>query len=605
MRQPCVTDLAPSFTNVLFAFHRGLGSGVHGFLILKAPAMRAMGVSATPPSISSIASPKHRREDDSASQLEYKAQLALKAFMSMDRAVAIVGPDGQMLVPNLIFDKLFGDAELLDCVNRDARAGRGRSDRQITLSDGRAFWVETIPAEDGWLISAYNMTERSAKMRTDTVTKLGNRLMFHEQLATLLENPNRAGARAAILVIDLSRFKAVNESLGRNIGDGLLVHVADRLRSALGHGDVVARLKGDKFGIIQSEQLQPESAATLAGRLVELIGQPYVVEGHLIDVAANVGIVLSPAGGITCERLLKQADLALHRAKSDGHRTYRFFQSAMDEKVQYRRSFETDLRRALTLQEFALAYQPQFNLRLGEVTGFEALLRWQSPIRGAVPPLEFIPIAEDTGIITSIGEWVLRTACLQAATWSGTLNVSVNVSAVQFNSPNFVATVMSALGESGLDPRRLELEITESVMLNGSGPALAMLQSLRAFGVRVALDDFGIGYSSLGYLLSFPFDRIKIDQSFVRGASNAAVGQAIVRAVASLGQSLGMATVAEGVETDEQMARIVSDGCTDVQGYLISRPLPPEQIESFLRSRKSSRARRHAASHRPTSNIES
>jgi EAL domain-containing protein (putative c-di-GMP-specific phosphodiesterase class I) len=220
-----------------------------------------------------------------------------------------------------------------------------------------------------------------------------------------------------------------------------------------------------------------------------------------------------------------------------------------------------------------------------------------------VPPLEFIPIAEETGIITSIGEWVLRTACLQAASWPGEPSISVNVSAIQFNSPNFVATVMSALGKSGLNPRRLELEITESVMLNGSGPAFAMLQSLRAFGVRVALDDFGTGYSSLGYLRSFPFDTIKIDQSFVRGQSNAAVGQAIVRAVASLGQSLGMATVAEGVETDEQMARVVSDGCTDVQGYLISRPLPPEQIDDFLRLRGPSLARCRAASHRSTSNL--
>jgi diguanylate cyclase (GGDEF)-like protein len=562
-----------------------------------------MGASPIPPSVRSIVSSKHRRENDSTGQFEYRAELALKAFMSMDRAVAIVGPDGQMLLANMIFDKLFSDAELLERVNHDARASRGKSDRQITLSDGRAFWVETIPMEDGWLISAYNMTERSAKARTDTVTKLGNRLMFHEQLSALLDNPTRVGAGAAILAIDLGRFKAVNESLGRDIGDGLLVHVADRLRSALGHGDVVARLKGDKFGIIQSDQLQPASADALARRLVESIGEPYVVEGHLIDVAANVGIVLSPAGGVSCEQVLKQADLALHRAKGDGHRTYRFFESAMDEKLQYRRSFETDLRRALALQEFALVYQPQFNLRLGEVTGLEALLRWESPIRGGVPPLEFIPIAEETGIITSIGEWVLRTACLQAATWPGKLSISVNVSAIQFNSPNFVATVMSALGGSGLDPRRLELEITESVMLNGSGPALAMLQNLRSFGVRVALDDFGTGYSSLGYLRSFPFDTIKIDQSFVRGQSNAAVGQAIVRAVASLGQTLGMATVAEGVETDEQMARVASDGCTDVQGYLISQPLPPERIDSFLRSRKPPLARGHGPSQRPTSNL--
>ena len=502
--------------------------------------------------------------------------------MSMNRAVAIVGPDGKLLQPNLVFEKLFGDTEILDRINRDASANNGKSDCEIALPDGRAFWVETIPMDGGWLVSAYEMTERSAKARTDTLTKFGNRLMFYEQIAELLANPDRRAEGTAILVIDLSRFKAINESLGRNIGSGLLCSVADRIRSELGSGDRVARLGGDKFGIIQTAQAQPESAAALAGRLVDLIGRSHLVEGHLIDIAASVGIVLLPTGANDRELLLKNADLALHRAKNEGPGTYRFFEQAMDEKMQCRRQLESDLRRALVLSEFSLAYQPQFNLRHNKVTGFEALLRWQSPVRGAVSPLEFIPVAEDIGIITSIGEWVLRTACLEAATWSGLHTVSVNVSALQFKNSNLVATIVSALGESGLDPRRLELEITESVMLDGGGAAFSMLHNLREMGVRVALDDFGTGYSSMGYLQSFPFDRIKIDQSFVRGTSNGAVGRAIVRAIASIGQSLGMATVAEGVETDEQMARIASDGCTDVQGYLISRPMPPEQISRFL-----------------------
>jgi diguanylate cyclase (GGDEF)-like protein len=541
-----------------------------------------MAISATVSAIDPAESSKQRCGNDSAGRSDRAAELALKAFMSMDRAVAIVGHDGKLLQPNLVFEKLFGDTELLDRINRDAGANNGKSDCQIALPDGRTFWVETIPMDGGWLVSPYEMTERSAKARTDTLTKLGNRLMFHEQLAELLANPDRAAEGTAILVIDLSRFKAINESLGRNIGSGLLGSVADRIRSVLGSGDIAARLGGDKFGIIQAGQPQPQSAATLAGRLVDLIGRSHLVEGHLIDIAASVGIVLLPTGANDCELLLKDADLALHRAKSDGHGTYRFFEKAMDEKMQCRRQLESDLRRALALREFSLVYQPQFNLRLNKVTGFEALLRWQTPTRGAVSPLEFIPVAEDIGIITSIGEWVLRTACLEAATWLGLHTVSVNVSALQFKSSNLVATVMSALGESGLDPRRLELEITESVMLDAGGTAFPMLQNLREIGVRVALDDFGTGYSSMGYLRSFPFDRIKIDQSFVRGTSNDVVGRAIVRAVASIGQSLGMATVAEGVETEEQMARITSDGCTDVQGYLISRPMPPEQIGSFL-----------------------
>jgi diguanylate cyclase (GGDEF)-like protein len=547
-------------------------------------AARIMAISASASAIDPAGS-KHRQGPGSGSHSDRVAELALKAFMSMNRAVAIVGPDGELLQPNLVFEKLFGDTELLDRINREAAANNGKSDCRITLSDGRAFWVETIPMDGGWLVSAYDMSERSAKERIDTLTKLGNRLMFHERLAEMLAKPDRVAEAAAVLVLDLARFKAINESLGRSIGGGLLGSVADRIRSALGSGDIAARLGGDKFGIIQVGQGQPQSAAALAGLLVDLIGRAYSVEGHLIDVAASVGIVLLPTEAADCEQLLKNADLALHRAKSDGLGAYRFFERAMDEKMRYRRNLEVDLRRALALGEFALVYQPQVDLRQNKVTGFEALLRWQSPIRGAVSPLEFIPVAEETGIITSIGEWVLRTACLEAARWSGAQKVSVNVSAIQFKSPNLVAMIMSALDQSSLDPRRLELEVTESVMLDAGGTALAVLQNLRDIGVRVALDDFGIGYSSLGYLRDFPFDRIKIDQSFVRGAASDAVGRAIVRAVASLGQSLGIATVAEGVETEEQMARVVCDGCTDVQGYLISRPMPPNQIDGFLLSR--------------------
>jgi diguanylate cyclase (GGDEF)-like protein len=543
-----------------------------------------MGISTSTSPIDPAGLSEHRHHSDSDGRSDRAAELAFKAFMSMNRAVAIVGPDGKLLQPNLIFEKLFDDTELLDRINRDAGANNGKGDCQVTLSDGRAFWVETIPMDGGWLVSAYDMSERSAKERTDTLTKLGNRLMFHERLTELLANPDLAAEGAAVLVVDLCRFKAINESLGRHIGSRLLGSVADRIRSALGNADIAARLGGDKFGIVQVGQPQPQSAVTLASRLVDLIGRSYLVEGHLIDVAARVGIVLLPTEATGCDQLLKNADLALHRAKSDGHGAYRFFERAMDEKMQYRRNLEIDLRCALALGEFSLVYQPQLNLGLEKVTGFEALLRWQSPIRGAVSPLEFIPVAEATGIITPIGEWVLRTACLKAATWAGEQKVSVNVSAIQFKSPNLVATVMSALGDSGLDPRRLELEITESAMLDAGGGALAVLRNLREIGVRVALDDFGVGYSSLGYLRDFRFDRIKIDQSFIRGTANDAVGRAIVRAVASLGQSLGMATVAEGVETEEQMARVASDGCTDVQGYLISRPMPPEQIDSFLRS---------------------
>jgi diguanylate cyclase (GGDEF)-like protein len=543
-----------------------------------------MGIYTTAAAAAVVSSSKPRRGNDSVGRSDRAVDLALSAFMSMSRAVAIVGLDGKLLLPNLMFDKLFGDSELLDLINPDASRNDGKSDRQITLRDGRAFWVETIPMEDGWLVSAYNMTERLAKACTDTLTKLGNRLMFHERLTEWLAGPESAAEAAAVLAIDLGRFKAINESLGRTIGDGVLRLVADRIRSALAHGDIAARLEGDKFAIIQTGQPQPKSADALARQLIDLIGRCYLLEGQLINAAASVGIVLLPCGAFDCAQILKNADLALHRAKSEGHGNYRFFETAMDEKMQSRRNLEIDLRRALTLGEFALVYQPQLDLSSNRITGFEALLRWHCPTRGAVSPLEFIPVAEEIGIIAPIGEWVLQTACREAAEWPGARTVAVNVSAIQFASPNLVPAILSALGESGLDPRRLELEITESVLLDARGTAHAMLQGLREIGVRVSLDDFGTGYSSLGYLRSFPFDKIKIDRSFVRSASNDAVGRAIVRAIASLGQSLGMATVAEGVETEQQMARVVADGCTDVQGYLISRPMPPDQINGFLLS---------------------
>jgi diguanylate cyclase (GGDEF)-like protein len=550
---------------------------VYEFATLSLSAVCIMGIPSAASPIGLGMPARQRSGEDTAGRA---SELALKAFMSMSRAVAIVGPDGKLLLPNSVFAELFSGTELIDLVSPEARRNGGKSDRQIDLADGRAFWVETIPMEDGWLVSAYDMTERLAKARIDTLTKLGNRLAFNERLTELLAGPD--SPEAAVLLIDLARFKAINELLGRHVGDQLLGLVASRICSTLESSDVVARLEGDKFGIIQTGQLQPQSAASLANRLVDLIGSAFLLEGQLISTSASVGIVLCSAGESSCEEIMKNADLALHRAKNDGRGTYRFFEKAMDDKMQLRRELETDLRSALTLREFALVYQPLLNVKSNTITGFEALLRWHCPIRGMVSPLEFIPVAEETGIITQIGEWVVRTACREAATWPGDRTVAVNVSAAQFASPNLVTTIISALAESGLDPQRLELEITESVLLDVRGTALTMLKILRAIGVRVALDDFGTGYSSLGYLRNFAFDKIKIDQSFVRGAPDDTVGRAIVHTIASLGQSLGIATVAEGVETEEQMTRAVSKGCTDVQGFLISRPMPPEKIGDFL-----------------------
>ena len=521
------------------------------------------------------------------------AAVPLSALNNLNRAVAVIGPGNRILYKNRAFDELFGGGQLpaqfRNCIDPIAQGIDHAGLHEITFEDGGIFRLETVRLPQGLLVTAEDISKRVAELtraaeqaRTDPLTLLGNRLMFHERLRELMANLDPAKETAAVLSIDLDRFKAINDSLGHSVGDALLRGVAGRLSSVVRRGDIVARLGGDEFGIVQSGQPQPQSAAALAKRIVDLLGRSYLIEGNLLNIGASVGIALIPADGIDDDQVLRNADLALYRSKQDGRRTYRFFENAMDEQMQARRSLEIDLRRALAMRELKLVYQPQSSLSTKQITGFEALIRWQSPKRGLVSPAEFIPLAEEIGVIVQIGEWVIRTACREAAGWPQPLSVSVNVSAVQFGSPSLVPAILSALAETGMDPRRLELEITESVLMKDHGTALDMLRKVRAAGVRVSMDDFGTGYSSLSYLRSFPFDKIKIDQSFVRGNPGDPSSVAIVRAIAALGKALGMTTTAEGVETEEQLARVTADGCTDVQGYLISRPLAPELIEEFL-----------------------
>ena len=525
------------------------------------------------------------------------AAIALCALRNLNHAVAVIDPGGRILFENSTFSELFAGeawaAELLASISPAADGVDRAGPREIRRRDGRIFSVEIVRIPQGLLVTAEDISKRVAELarsaeqaRTDPLTLLGNRLMFRERLRELMANLDPAKETAAVLSIDLDRFKAINDSLGHSVGDALLRGVAGRLSSVVRRGDIVARLGGDEFGIVQSGQPQPQSAAALAKRIVDLLGRSYVIDGNLLNISASVGIALIPADGIDDDQVLRNADLALYRSKQDGRRTYRFFENAMDEQMQARRSLEIDLRRALAMRELKLVYQPQSSLSTKQITGFEALIRWHSPKRGLVSPAEFIPLAEEIGVIVQIGEWVIRTACREAAGWPQPLSVSVNVSAVQFGSPSLVPAILSALAETGMDPRRLELEITESVLMKDQGAAIAMLQKVRAAGVRVSMDDFGTGYSSLSYLRSFPFDKIKIDQSFVRGNPDDPSSVAIVRAIAALGKALGMTTTAEGVETEEQLARVTADGCTDVQGYLISRPLAPELIEEFLESHR-------------------
>ena len=444
------------------------------------------------------------------------------------------------------------------------------------VGGGWAVTIEDVSVRRAAESSAANMA------RQDPLTGLPNRLLLRERLDEALTRLQRNDEACAVLLIDLDRFKPVNDTLGHPIGDALLEKVADRLRSTVRPTDTVARIGGDEFVVLQTAVREPADTQALVRRIVDLIGRTYMVEGHLLTIGASVGVALAPSDGTDVDKLLKNADLALYRAKLDGRGTFRFFEPEMDARMQARRQLELDMRQALARREFRLHYQPQLNLENNCLTGCEALIRWQHPQRGMVSPLDFIPLAEEIGLIVPIGEWVMRQACRDAVTWPGTSTVAVNVSPAQFKSERLVEMVMSALSTSGLPANRLEVEITEGVLLQENAKTLQTLHRLRELGVRVSMDDFGTGYSSLSYLRSFPFDKIKIDRSFVKDLEGKPDGDAIIRAIAGLGKSLGMTTIAEGVETPEQMQRIRAEGCTDVQGYLISKPVPAAEIHALF-----------------------
>jgi len=457
------------------------------------------------------------------------------------------------------------------------------------LSDGRIICIAHRSTSDGgWLTTCEDVTEQrrvesqiAFMARHDALTKLPNRLLLAERIDQAIAQAGR-GPGFAVFCLDLDNFKQVNDTLGHPVGDELLCAVADRLRACVREIDTVARLGGDEFAIIQSGTENSEDAERLARRIVECVGEPYEFNGQRIVVGCSLGISLAPSDGSAGEKLLKNADVALYRAKTDGRGIWRFFEPEMDASLQRRRALELDLREAMDRDEFELFYQPLYDLHLDQVSGFEALLRWDHPTRGFVPPDQFIPIAEEIGLIIPLGEWVLRHACEEAAKWPNALKVAVNVSTVQFRSPRLIEAVTKALATSQLPAQRFELEITESVLLTNSAETLAKLHELRALGLRIALDDFGTGYSSLSYLRSFPFDKLKIDQSFVHDLTVTEGSKLIVRAIVSLGKSLGMRTTAEGVETIEQFNQIVAEGCNEAQGYLFSRPVPATGIASIL-----------------------
>jgi len=515
-----------------------------------------------------------------------------------DRYAKMMGRTGMALQGRLLLDVL-RQQKALDRWDGDpdqfvasviAAAKAGNSVTRTVSRNGRSLRVVDQPMKGGgWVATFEDITEWQAAQeqishmaRHDALTNLPNRTLFREQLEKALRLVRRSD-QLAVLCLDLDHFKDINDSLGHPVGDALLKEVARRLGECITEHDTVARLGGDEFAIVQfCSDCEPSAVAMLASQVVEKVSAPYEIAGHQLVIGVSIGISLAPEDGKNPDELLKKADLALYRAKEDGRGTYRFFETGMDARAQARRLLELDLRAALKREEFEVYYQPIRDVAKDVVVAFEALVRWNHSLRGMISPVNFIPLAEETGLIVPLGDWVLRQACLDAASWSQDVCVAVNLSPVQFKNPSLVSAVTEALKASGLPAHRLELEITESVLLQNSEATLAVLHELRAFGVRISLDDFGTGYSSLSYLRSFPFDKIKIDRSFVSELATRDDSMAIVRAVTGLGKSLGIVTTAEGVETDAQFDLLRREGCTQAQGYLFSRPRPAAEVENML-----------------------
>ena len=470
----------------------------------------------------------------------------------------------------------------------------GRTVRERTMPNGAVIEIRTGPLADGGFVQTFtDITKRRkaeahvARMASeDPLTGLPNRRVFHAALDRIApQEPTADGEPChdfSIMFLDLDRFKVINDTLGHRVGDLLLQAVAKRLSSSLGDGATLARLGGDEFAVVVTSVTSHTELEALARRLIEAVSQPYEIDGYRISTNVSIGIAIGPRDGRNADDLLMAADLALNAVKADGRGAYRFYHAAMNTELNERRQIEMDLREAIECNALELHYQPIMNLKDNAISGFECLARWRHPVRGMVPPAVFIPIAEDSGLILSLGEWALREACRAAAQWRGDLKIAVNLSPVQFSSPNLVETIAAILAETGLAASRLELEITERIVMDKTGSTPMMLRRLKQLGVRIALDDFGTGFSSLSYLRSFPFDKIKVDRAFISDLGAGAEHLVIVQAVVSIARALGMTTTAEGVEQAGQQEFLAALGCNEAQGYLFSPPVPLEKVPELV-----------------------
>jgi len=531
------------------------------------------------------------------------------ALTYMSQGLALYDVNGKLILANRRLCEMFGVpceqvrigmsiAEVLGAIGFSKRRAQrlearihavppdGEMDQTFEeIGDVHVVSIATRPMPDGgWVTTFEDVTERRrAEMQLafmahhDALTGLPNRTFFHERLQQATTQAKR-GVPFVLMSLDMNGFKSVNDTLGHAAGDDLLRTVAQRLRACVRESDTVARLGGDEFAIIQTGPKEDGDAVVLAKRLIVALGLPYLLHGQQVTSGCSVGMTIVPRDGSEADDLLKKADMALYRAKKDEALAYSFFEPELDTRLETRRTLERDLRQAMLKDELRLHYQPLVDAQTSEVTSYEALVRWQHPTRGTVSPADFIPLAEESGLIVAIGEWVVRTACEEAATWSKEVKVAVNLSPAQFKSGRLPEMIAEALSFSGLSANRLELEITETVLLQNSEATLKALHRLRDLGVRIALDDFGTGYSSLSYLRSFPFDKLKIDRSFVQDLPESHSSRAIVKAIAALGASFNMAITAEGVERLDQMEYLRGEGCNELQGFYLSRPKPREEL---------------------------